>query len=252
MTTYADILTRRLREDGPRPLVTFYDRTSGERTELSVATYANWVAKTASLLAEELDVERGGVVRVDLPTHWLGPVFLGACWTLGAAVTWPGSRHQADLVVTGPGGLEAAAGGSEPVLATALHPLGRPFDDPLPVGVHDFGLEVWSQPDAFVPWDPPTADDVAVVTDDGRSSQAELWTAAAAGSLLTSGGRLLTETNPASPSGLVSFTEPLAMSGSVVLLAPGHAGEPEPMDQAWVEDLCATEQVTHRHHPARS
>ena len=74
-------LAELLRADAGRPLVTFYDDATGERVELSVATYANWVAKTASLLVEELDLTRGDRIRLDLPTHWLGPVFLGAAWT---------------------------------------------------------------------------------------------------------------------------------------------------------------------------
>ena len=58
--------------------MTFYDHASGERSELSVTTYANWVAKAASLLVEEHDLERGDALCLDLPAHWLGPVFLGA------------------------------------------------------------------------------------------------------------------------------------------------------------------------------
>ena len=42
---------------------------------------------------------------------------------------------------------------------------------------------------------------------------------AAAGSLLTDGGRLLSAANPASPPGMAAFTEPLARSGSLVLVA---------------------------------
>src|SRR5436190_13204253 len=87
VTTFADLLARRIGDDPGRPLVTFYDLESGERAELSVTTYANWVAKTASLLADEHDLERGATLRVDLPPHWLGPVFLGAAWLLGLAVT---------------------------------------------------------------------------------------------------------------------------------------------------------------------
>ena len=71
MTTFAEILEAERRRDAGRPLVTWYDETTGERVELSVATYANWVAKTASLLVEEHDLERGDVLRVDLPLHWL-------------------------------------------------------------------------------------------------------------------------------------------------------------------------------------
>src|SRR3546814_13660057 len=61
---------RRLAADPGQPLVTFYDDTSGERTELSVKTYANWVSKTANLYVDE---DRKSVVsgtsvsvRVDL------------------------------------------------------------------------------------------------------------------------------------------------------------------------------------------
>ncbi len=213
-TTFGVLLSDLLRRDPGRPLVTFYDHASGERTELSVATYANWVAKTSSLLVEELDLERGQTVRLDLPVHWLGPVLLGAAWTVGLAVT---TADDADLVVCGPDTVAAwgARTGDRVVLATALHPLGRPFDQPLPAGVHDLGLEVWSQPDSFVAYDPPGPDDAA--TDE--LSQAELWEAATAGSLLTDGGRLFSEANPASPSGLARFTEPLVRGGSVVLLA---------------------------------
>ena len=87
MTTFADVLARRLRADPGQPLVTYYDLGTGERVELSVTTYANWVAKTASLLAEEHDLERGQTLRVALRTHWLGPVFLGAAWAIGLTVT---------------------------------------------------------------------------------------------------------------------------------------------------------------------
>ena len=48
-----------------------------------------------------------------------------------------------------------------PVLACSLLPLGVRFADPLPDGVHDVGVEVWSQPDAFVPYDPPIDTDPA-------------------------------------------------------------------------------------------
>ena len=46
------------------PLVTYYDLASGERVELSGVTTANWVAKTANFLIDELDAEVGTRVRV--------------------------------------------------------------------------------------------------------------------------------------------------------------------------------------------
>jgi uncharacterized protein (TIGR03089 family) len=236
MTTFAAVLAEQLRRDPGRPLVTHYDHLTGERTELSVTSYANWVAKTAGLLADELDLERGQAVRIDLPVHWLVPVLLGAAWTVGLVVT---TSPDADLVVCGPDALDPAPRAGV-VLASALHPLGLRFDHPLPEGVVDLGAEVWSQPDAFAAYDPPGPDDPATEA----LTQAEVWRAAAAGSLLTDGGRLFSEANPASPPELASFTEPLVRGGSLVLLAHG--------DPARVEDLCRAERVTARYGPAGS
>ena len=238
MTTFAAVLAEQLRRDAGRPLLTYYDHATGERTELSVTTYANWVAKVSGLLVEELDLIRGDTVRLDLPTHWLGPVLLGAAWNVGLVVT---QRPAADLLVVGPDSVDSAADrGAGAVLASALHPMGLRFDRRLPHGVVDLGAEVWSQPDSFAPWDPPTPDDPA--TDD--LTQAELLRAAAAGSSLTDGGRLFSEANPASPPELASFTEPLVRGGSLVLVS-----HPDP---ARVEELCLAERVTGRYRAAGS
>jgi uncharacterized protein (TIGR03089 family) len=212
VTTFPLLLGGLLADGAARPLVTFYDDATGERTELSVTTYANWVAKVSSLLADELDLERGQRLLVDLPAHWMGTVALGAAWNCGLEVVWEG---EGDAVVTGPEGLGrwTDLADDRPVVASALLPLAGRFADPLPPGVHDLGIEVWSQPDAFVPWSPPEPDDLAVA----GLTQAELWRTAAAADP-HGGGRLLSESNPASPSGLVSFTGPLSSGGSLVLV----------------------------------
>jgi uncharacterized protein (TIGR03089 family) len=232
--TFADVLALRLRRDPGRPLVTWYDVATGERVELSVTTYANWVAKAASLLADEHDLERGTTLRVDLPPHWLGPVFLGAAWSAGLVVTFSG---EADAVVCGPDTVASWAGRADDiaVLACSLLPMGVRFVEPLPAGTHDVGVEIWSQPDAFFTMDPPGPDDVAVVLDGSPLTHRELWEGAAAGSL-PSGGRLLTEANPASPPGLAAFAEPLARGGSLVIVR--HAGPAE------VREIAAAERAT--------
>ena len=48
--TFAELLATELRRNPGRPLLTYYGEATGERVELSVTTYANWVAKVASLL----------------------------------------------------------------------------------------------------------------------------------------------------------------------------------------------------------
>jgi uncharacterized protein (TIGR03089 family) len=118
-----------------------------------------------------------------------------------------------------------------------LHPLGTRFADPLPAGVHDYGVEVWSQPDVWVAFDPPGPQDPAV----GGTTHTELWAAAAAGDVVADGGRVLTEENPASPSGLPSFTEPLVRGGSLVLVAHGDPGR--------LEATYAAERATSRFPP---
>lgn len=232
-STFPALLNDLLRREPGRPLVTFYDDATGERVELSVTTYANWVAKTSSLLVEEFDIERGSRVRVDLPIHWLTPVFLGALWNVGACLHNEGDHHDADLAITGPNRIEMYAGGRAPVLATALLPLGVRFTEALPTGVHDFGVEVWSQPDAFIPWDPTEADDDLLP----RTPWADLplqgpW----------SGARLLTTVNPLADPAV--FLQPVAGGGSVVLW---RNPAPERLDS-----LRTAEQVTAEHAPIPS
>ncbi|WP_067429255.1 TIGR03089 family protein [Nocardioides jensenii] len=208
--TFPALLADLLRTDPGRPLVTFYDDATGERVELSTVTYANWVAKTSSLFVEEFDLERGDTLLVDLPTHWLAPVFLGAAWNVGLAVSFDPDR-PASLTVCGPDDLERYAARGDTVLASALLPLGVRFPNPLPAGVHDFGAEVWSQPDAFIPWDPPSADDLAFAD---RTQAQALTPAGDAVPDYVGGGRLLTTANPASPRGIAGFLAPLISGGS--------------------------------------
>lgn len=215
--TFPALLAALLAEDPGRPLVTFYDDATGERVELSVATYANWVAKTSSLFVEEFDLERGDRLLLDLPTHWLGPVFLGAAWNVGLEVCFPEvPTPDVQAVVCGPDSLATYAelAGGLPVVASALLPLGVRFSDPLPAGVHDFGVEVWSQPDSFLPWDPPGADDAALP----GLSQAEVLAEAVTRTPVPvpAGTRLLTTANPASPTGFAAFVAPLVNRGATV------------------------------------
>lgn len=239
--TFADLLGANLRSDPARPLVTFYDETTGERVELSVTTYANWVAKTAGLVQDELDVERGALVLVDLPTHWLGAVWLGAAWTGGQVVTTdPRLREEADLVVCGPQGVEGYAplADSVPVVALSLRPLGARFADPLPTGVVDYGAVVLAQPDVFMPIDPPAGDDGAWRDADATRTQAELLDEVAGAPLVAEGGRLLTDVNPCSPPGVATLLSPLMASGGTVWLT--HA-EGQRWEQRYAEERATAE-----------
>jgi len=219
---FRSLVTDLLRADASRPLVTFYDDATGERIELSVATYANWVNKTAGLVQDELELERGGLVLVDLPTHWLTTVWLGAAWTFGLCVTSDAAlADEVDLVVCGPDRVEryAAQAGDRAVVGISLRPLGGRFVNPLPSGVIDYGAVVLAQPDSFAPYDPPAAGDQAWREGATSATQAELFSSVAHAPLVDPGGRLLTDVNPCGQSGVATLLSPLMQNGAAVWVA---------------------------------
>lgn len=222
LTTFSAALSELQRTDASRPLVTFYDDATGERVELSVATYSNWVSKTAGLVQDELDVEPGSLVLVDLPTHWLGAVWLGAAWSLGLCVTPDPSRATAaGLVVCGPDGVEeyAAAAAGRPVVALSLRPLGGRFVDPLPEGITDYGAVVLAQPDVLTAYRPPAAEDPAWSGAGQTLSQQQMLERSADDPVVEPGGRLLTDVNPCSDDGWRTLLAPLVRQAGVVWVA---------------------------------
>ena len=195
--TFPDLLDPRLRSDPGQPLVTAYDDTTGERTELSVTTYANWVSKTANLFTEELDLEPGDTVLLDLPSHWLVPVFLGAAWTAGLTVTTDGSS-ACELVVCGPASTarHAASGEHDRVLACSLRPFAIRFAEALPPDVVDYGLAWPGQSDVFLAVEPVGASTPAWRASTGTATHADLLEQAAEAGR-ADGVRLLTDVHPA-------------------------------------------------------
>jgi uncharacterized protein (TIGR03089 family) len=178
----SDRLRLRVGRDGASPLITYYDLRSGERTELSAVTFANWVAKTANLL-DELGVEARDVVRLDLaldaPGHWVTYVWAVACWEVGAVAAAPPFAGKAALVVAGPDWTGYETSIASDIVACALRPLGQPFWEPLPTGVLDYVVEVRRQADRYAGGSTsPSA--LAWLDDDRQFSAAELAEIAAA------------------------------------------------------------------------
>ncbi|MFE0458254.1 TIGR03089 family protein [Kitasatospora sp. NPDC058965] len=161
--TPAELLRAALGEDPARPLVTFYDDGTGERVELSVKTFDNWVAKTANLLQDELNAGPEDRAALLLPAHWQSAVWLLACWSVGVTAMPAGDPAEATLVVSGPDGLEAAEACSGERVALALRPLGGRFPQ-RPDGFLDYAAEVPGQGDRFVPYSPVVADTPALET----------------------------------------------------------------------------------------
>lgn len=218
--TFPELIAERLQTDPGQPLVTAYDDATGERTELSVTTYANWVSKTANLLTDELGLDPGDTVLLDLPAHWLVPVFLGAAWSAGLSVTRTPQEEHA-VVVCGPDTVEQHQD-YDPVVACSLLPFAVRFADPLPRGVLDYGLLWPGQSDVFLGLTSPSPDTVAWLSEGRATTQADLLENAVRGRL-EPGVRLLTDVHPAEGEGIPAFLAPLVSRGSLVLLR--HAAD---------------------------
>ncbi|WP_200307929.1 TIGR03089 family protein [Streptomyces adelaidensis] len=219
--TPADLLRSALAADPARPLVTFYDDATGERVELSVATFANWVAKTANLLQGELSAEPGDRVALLLPAHWQTAVWLLACSSVGVVADVAGDPKAADLVVSGPDTLDAARACSGERIALALRPLGGRFPQ-APSGFADYAVEVPSQGDRFAAYAPVDPDETALVVAGREFSGADVVERARAGAsglgLTGPGSRLLSGLPYDTWEGLAAgLYGPLATGGSVVL-----------------------------------
>lgn len=120
------------------------------RVELSGATTANWVAKSANLLVDGLGSP--GRVGLLLPLHWQAVSLLLAGVASGATVVV--AREAGELAgcdaafVHEPYAASALDAGVDEVLALSGHPLGAPCG-PLPPLVADYAREVPSYGDGW-------------------------------------------------------------------------------------------------------
>ncbi|MFF0989080.1 TIGR03089 family protein [Kocuria nitroreducens] len=156
-----------------RPGLIWYGQ-DGERVELSGRVLDNWVAKTANLWVNELDLESGDVVAVGDEVHWRSLAVVLGTWTMGAAVRavdpLEGAAESGDRAVVG---LVDAHGATPPLLdrvpagARAVV-LDRPalslgYRGELPVGeVLDYCAEVRSHADVYDGAEEPAPDGAAL------------------------------------------------------------------------------------------
>ena len=134
---------------GPR--ITYYDDATGERIELSTATLANWAAKTANLLRDELGAGPGSRVAILLPAHWQTAGVLFGVWYIGAEVVL--GQGDCDIACCTADRLDeadAAVGPGGEVVALSLDPFGKPIPD-LPFGVTQYATSVRVHGDQVVP-----------------------------------------------------------------------------------------------------
>ena len=107
--------------------MTYYDLETGERTELSATSFANWVDKTSNLMSA-LGVEDGtvaGPVSLEHPGHWVSLIWPLAAWQHGCSYAAVARREvgDAELAVIGPRRRESdPPGGHSGVFAASACP----------------------------------------------------------------------------------------------------------------------------------
>lgn len=168
-----DVLADRVRTDGGRPLLTYYNPPKGERVEFSTRSFANWVDKTANLL-ETLGIEGrvAGPVSVAHPGHWMSLIWPLAAWQRGLAyeAVEPPLPSEAELAVVGPENPQPLIPGG--TIACSLHPFGLGLRD-LPAGVLDYSGEALAEPDAH--WAVPVEPDDLTWLDERRQVRHAEW-----------------------------------------------------------------------------
>ena len=218
--------------DPSRPFVTAYDGPVGGRVELSGATFDNWVAKTANMLADGLGTVPGERVALALPVHWQSLAWLVACWSAGAVPVLPDGPDtvpEADIAVADADRIGAALdSGAREAVAASLHPLGAPLPDCPPAAL-DYADEVRGYGDRHTP-SPAAADPGHPALESGGRTFTATELAGAARDLartweLTDGDRVAIITSAREPLGalgpdLSRFLAPLSRAVPLVL-TPG-------------------------------
>ncbi|ROT31543.1 TIGR03089 family protein [Micromonospora sp. HM5-17] len=221
----AQLFAAAVATDPTRPLLTWYDDASGDRAELSGATLANWVAKTANLLVDAAGLAPGDPVGVLLPPHWQTAAVLLGCWSAGAEVR-TGTAGPVEVLFAAADRIgEAAAWPAGERYALALAPLAAPLRD-VPAGYADYVVEVRGHGDHFTP-DPAGGPQDAELVGRAARRAAELGIGA--------GDRVLVDA-ARHPDPVDWLLAPLAAGASVVLC--GH------LDPAKRPARVTTEKVT--------
>lgn len=151
-----------------RPLLTYYDDATGERTELSSTELAAWAARTAGLLTDGCGLGPGSRLAMLLPPHWQTAAVLLGAWSAGVAVSFrlaataglptlgPGADDPLDATFVSAARLDDWLEEVPPArhrFVLGLAEGGAPMSQP-PPGYRDYLTEVAGYPDRL-PGSPP-------------------------------------------------------------------------------------------------
>lgn len=242
--TIGNLLADALRRDPAGPLLTYYDDATGERSELSATTLANWVAKTANFLTDGLGFDDPSDIAVVLPPHWQTAGILLGTWTAGhRVVDYPDVESGAppDAVFCTEADLVVYSDARCDVVGVSLDPLGRGLSRAWR-RVTDYGREIGGYGDQFRRVSPVPPDAPALAAGRLELSQHSLDSAAhevATRLGMHTGGRIMVSRDLAAAAGPVSWLlAPLAAACSVVLVTDANSDRLPPRAES--EKVTAT------------
>jgi len=244
LTTNADLSM--LLTGADRPLLTYYDDATGERTELSATDLGGWAARTAGLLRDDCGLAPGAHAGVLLPPHWQTAAVLLGAWSAGIAVSFrswaraglqPAPERPLDAVFVSRTRLDSWLEEVPPArhrYVLSLAPDGERPDD-VPTGYLDFITEALRHPDDAPAYVPVRQDDAADTDGTSYAQWGEIAQGIAASLNLRAGDRLLIDASQQEePVGWL--LAPLSAGASIVLCAN--------LDRDVLDDRIAAEGVT--------
>ncbi|MGA8113147.1 MAG: TIGR03089 family protein [Actinocatenispora sp.] len=236
--------------DVDRPLLTYCDDATGERTELTAPALGSWVARTASLLRDGCRLTAGDRAAVLLPPHWQTAAVLLGAWSIGVTVSFrpwataglapldPGMDEPLDAVFVARHRLDSwleSVPQARHRFALGLAPDGAVLDE-VPDTYRDYLAEVRRYPDVAPAYQAIRHTEPA--SPDGTTYQQ--WMEIARGIAeprgLRAGDRVLVDVAEHEQP-VMWLLAPLSVGASVVLCAN--------LDRGTLDDRLAAEGVTH-------
>ncbi|MFP7365027.1 TIGR03089 family protein [Corynebacterium callunae] len=144
-----ELLSHLLALDPASPRLTVYNENTGARLDFSAITLDNWASKVGNMLLDELDLEEGSLITIDLPVSWQAAVIILGALATGVEVSF--DDPEADAIFTSLDNFSQYEDRSD-VLLVSDDPFGRGIVESgseLPNGAIDFGPTVRFYGDQF-------------------------------------------------------------------------------------------------------
>ncbi|ADK28296.2 Hypothetical protein CpMEX30_0545 [Corynebacterium pseudotuberculosis] len=148
-----ELLRNLLSSDPAAPRLTVYNESTGARLDFSAQTLDNWAAKVANMMREELDLDQGSLISLDLPASWqCVAIVLGAMAAEIEVEFCPIEQAQGAVAFVAPERIDASPAFPGDVVLVTQDPFGRGVvecEGTVPDGMIDFGPTVRFYGDQF-------------------------------------------------------------------------------------------------------